>query len=147
MTTDVTTPGSLDDRRRGEVFTYVGFDLDPERNRVVCHYRLDDRDFREEVTFPGGGDWAHPAVAEAARLLFLLAGVSYYKAGAPPVIDLGTTAVTAAERAFLRELLPRRSRRVRLPQRPRPHRTCGSTGPTLDRAGAGRLRPPRRAAR
>jgi UDP-N-acetyl-alpha-D-muramoyl-L-alanyl-L-glutamate epimerase len=101
MTTDVTTSQPLDDRRRGEVFTYVGFDLDPERNRVVCHYRLDDRDFREEITFPGGGDWTHPAVAEAARLLFLLAGVSYYKTGAPPVIDLGSTAVTATERAFL----------------------------------------------
>lgn len=84
-------------------FTYAGFDLDPAHNRVTCRYRLDDREFREEVTFPGGGDWAQPAVAEAARLLFLLAGVSYYKAGAPPVIDLGDTAVTARERAFLRE--------------------------------------------
>ena len=88
MTTDVTTFQPLDDRRRGEVFTYVGFDLDLERNRVVCHYRLDDRDFREEITFPGGGDWTHPAVAEAALLLFLLAGVSYYKAGAPPDVWL-----------------------------------------------------------
>src|SRR5690606_19698408 len=33
----------------------------------------------------------------------LLAGVSYYKAGAPPVIDLGSHAVTDTERAFLRE--------------------------------------------
>ena len=36
-----------------------------------------------------------------ARLVFLLAGVSYYKTAAPPVIDLGDTAVTDAERAFL----------------------------------------------
>jgi hypothetical protein len=85
-----------------ERFTYVGFDLDPDRNRVVCRYELDGRAFREEISFPGGGDWAQPAVAEAARLLFLLAGVSYYKAGAAPVIDLGSTAVTATERAFLR---------------------------------------------
>jgi hypothetical protein len=41
-------------------------------------------------------------VTEAARLVFLLAGVSYYKTAAPPVIDLGQTAVTDAERAFLR---------------------------------------------
>ena len=34
--------------------------------------------------------------------MFLLAGVSYYKTAAPPVIDLGDTAVTDAERAFLR---------------------------------------------
>jgi hypothetical protein len=70
---------------------------------VICRYHLDGREFREEVTFPGGGDWTRPAVAETARLLYLLAGVSYYKAGAPPVIDLGDTAVTTRERAFLRE--------------------------------------------
>ena len=50
---------------------------------------------------PAAG-WAAPAVAEAARLVFLLAGVSYYKTAAPPVIDLGDTAVTDTERAFLR---------------------------------------------
>ena len=34
--------------------------------------------------------------------MFLLAGVSYYKTGAPEVIDLGDTALTGAERRFLR---------------------------------------------
>lgn len=86
---------------RAEVFSYVGFEIDPDRNRVSCRYRLDEREFCEAVAFPGGGDWTSPAVTEAARLLFLLSGVSYYKAGAPPVIDLGTTAVTAREREFL----------------------------------------------
>jgi hypothetical protein len=90
------------DQRRGAIFEYVGYDVDPGQKRIICRYRLDGRDFREVVSFPGGGDWSRPAVAEAARLLFLLTGVSYYKAGAPPVIDLGATAVTAAERAFLR---------------------------------------------
>jgi UDP-N-acetyl-alpha-D-muramoyl-L-alanyl-L-glutamate epimerase len=91
------------DAMRARRFEYVGFDLEPQNDRVVCRYRLDDRDFREIVAFPGGGDWARPAVPAAARLLFLLTGVSYYKAGAPPVIDLGPTALTATERAFLRE--------------------------------------------
>jgi len=90
------------ERSRAAIFEYVGYDVDPGQQRIVCRYRLDGRDFREEVSFPGGGDWSQPAVDEAARLLFLLTGVSYYKAGAPPVIDLGATAVTAAERAFLR---------------------------------------------
>jgi hypothetical protein len=36
-------------------------------------------------------------------LLFLLTGVSYYKAGAPPVVDLGATALTATELTWLRE--------------------------------------------
>lgn len=56
----------------------------------------------------GGGDrdrdweWASPPVTAAARLVFLLAGVSYYKTAAPPVIDLGRHATSDAERAFLR---------------------------------------------
>jgi len=91
------------DARRGSRFEYAGFDLEPDRNQVVCRYRLDDREFREVISFPGGGDWSQPAVEQAARLLFLLTGVSYYKAGAPPVIDLGTTALTATELRFLRE--------------------------------------------
>ena len=36
------------------------------------------------------------------RLLFLFAGVSYYKTTAAPVIDLGDLPTTAAERDFLR---------------------------------------------
>ncbi len=90
------------DSRRGLRFEYVGYDLEPEQNRVVCRYRLDGRDFREVIAFPDGGDWSQPAVTEAARLLFLLTAVSYYKAGAPPVIDLGDTALTATELRFLR---------------------------------------------
>ncbi len=89
--------------RRGESFRYVGYDIDASRNRLVCRYRLDGREFGEEVTFPGGGAWDEPAVAEAARLVFLLAAVSYYKSAAPPVVDLGDTAVTDVERVFLRE--------------------------------------------
>jgi hypothetical protein len=85
------------------MFRYLGYDVDPDAGRLVCRYRLDDTDFREEFTFPAGGDWAQPAAGAAARLLFLLAGVSYYKAGAPPVIDFGDTAVTDRERAFLRD--------------------------------------------
>jgi UDP-N-acetyl-alpha-D-muramoyl-L-alanyl-L-glutamate epimerase len=98
------------DARRALRFEYVGFDVEPEQDRVVCRYRLvglpgpvPDREFQEVVSFPGGGDWSRPAVREAARILFLLTGVSYYKAGAPPVVDLGATALTASELAFLTE--------------------------------------------
>jgi hypothetical protein len=82
-------------------FTYVGFDIKPKLDRVTFRYRLDDREFHEEIIFPDGGDWDRHAVVEAARLLFLLTGVSYYKAGAPPVIDVGDTPVTPLERSFL----------------------------------------------
>ncbi|AZI59255.1 DUF2029 domain-containing protein [Nakamurella antarctica] len=88
---------------RGEKFEYVGYEMAPEQNQLTCRYRLDGRDFTEVVVFPGGGDWTHPAVAEAARLVFLLTAVSYYKASAPPIIDLGKTAITDNERAFLYE--------------------------------------------
>lgn len=87
--------------RRAETFQYVGYDIAPESNRLTCRYRLDDREFTEEITFPAGGAWDTAAVNEAARLVYLLTAVSYYKAGAPPVIDLGDTAVTDQERAFL----------------------------------------------
>ena len=47
------------------------------------------------------GDWDDPATQAAARMLFLLAGVSYYKTTAARVIDLGSTTSTPDERAFL----------------------------------------------
>ncbi|MGH3276314.1 MAG: hypothetical protein ACRDNZ_18555 [Streptosporangiaceae bacterium] len=83
-------------------FRYEAFRLDPVRDLLSCQYSLGDRPFEERVTFPGGGQWDDPAVTAAARLVFLLAGVSYYKTAAPPVIDLGDTAVTDLERQFLR---------------------------------------------
>src|SRR5205814_1210253 len=83
-------------------FCYEGFDLDPERGLLTCRYSLGGRDFTEKITFGPGGNWDEPGVAQAARLVCLLAGVSYYKTAAPPVIDLGRVPVTAAELGFLR---------------------------------------------
>ncbi len=82
-------------------FRYDGYQLDPGRGLLTCRYSLGEHRFAERVSFPGGGDWDGPAVHAAARLVFLLAGVSYYKTAAPDVIDLGDTAVTDAEREFL----------------------------------------------
>ena len=45
-----------------------------------------------------GPRWDTPAAQAAARIVYLLAGVSYYKTAAPPVIDLGDTALTGRER-------------------------------------------------
>jgi hypothetical protein len=84
-------------------FVYDAFRIDAASNQLVLTYRLDQWEFIETVTLPAGGDWSTPAAREAARLVFLLAGVSYYKAGAPPVVDLGVHAVTDTERAFLRQ--------------------------------------------
>jgi hypothetical protein len=67
---------------------------------LTCHYALDDRTFTERISLGA----CHPtaAVEAAARLVFLLAGISYYKTGAPPVIELGDHAITDLEREFLR---------------------------------------------
>ena len=88
--------------QRGLSFRYEGYDVDPAANSVTCRYSLDGRPFTEVVTFPGGGDWT-PAADAGARLIFLLAGVSYYKTGAPPQIDMGDHALTATEHSFLRD--------------------------------------------
>ena len=86
-------------------FQYVGYRLLPDERRLVCDYRVGTWRFREEFRFPGADRpdrWAGPTVDAAARLVFLLAGISYYKTQAPDVVDLGDTALTDAEREFLR---------------------------------------------
>ncbi len=86
------------------MFRYESFTTDPERGLLTCHYSLDGRHFTERITLaPSAAAWATEAAQAAARLVFLLAGVSYYKTAAPGVIDLGPTALTDAELAFLRE--------------------------------------------
>ena len=84
-------------------FRYEGYQIDPGPGRLTCRYSLGDDRFSEVITVTAGpGRWDREEVRQAARLVFLLAGVSYYKTAAPAVIDLGDTAVTDTERAFLR---------------------------------------------
>ena len=82
-------------------FRYDGFVIDAARSEVTCTYATATHVFAERFAFGPGGDWDDPAVRAAVRILFLLAGVSYYKTTAAPVIDLGDLPTTAAERAFL----------------------------------------------
>ena len=88
---------------RGSVFRYREYAVDAERGVLTCRYELDGREFTERVALLPGEQWHTEQARAAARLVFLLSGVSYYKTAAPPVIDFGTTALTAAEEAFLRE--------------------------------------------
>ncbi|HEV2371054.1 MAG TPA: hypothetical protein VGS19_02695 [Streptosporangiaceae bacterium] len=83
------------------VFRYEGFGLDPGQGLLTCRYSLGPWQFAEQVRFSRDGRWDSPLVVDAARLVFLLAGVSYYKTAAPAVVDLGATPVTATEREFL----------------------------------------------
>src|SRR6266700_891073 len=88
---------------RGSVFRYRGFSIEAKRGTLSCAYELDGREFTERVMLPAGPRWHTEAARAAAGLVFLLAGVSYYKTAAPPVIDFGETALTETELAFLRE--------------------------------------------
>jgi hypothetical protein len=89
-------------------FRYETYDFDPVSARLRCRYSLDDIRFEETVTFSmpddaGSSDLgtADPvAVDAAARLVFLLAGISYYKVAAPPVIEV-PSGLRVAERALL----------------------------------------------
>ena len=94
-------PGGLPPR--GRVFRYESWAADAETGTLTCRYSLDGQEFTERITLPPGPRWRTGAARAAARLVFLLAGVSYYKTAAPPVIDLGQTALTEAELSLLRE--------------------------------------------
>ena len=84
------------------MFRYESFAIDPDRGQLTCEYSVAGRHFTERVLLTPGPAWNSPAARAAARWVFLLAGVSYYKTAAPPVIDLGEHALTDAERDFLR---------------------------------------------
>ena len=118
MSTQTADAASAAGARRGRCFRYESYRTDPATGLLTCRYSVDGRPFEERVTFPPASStgpasptsptgpasrWGRPAVAAAARLVFLLAGVSAYKTAAPPVIDTGQTALTRRERAFLRD--------------------------------------------
>ena len=88
---------------REGVFRYRDYAADADRGVLTCRYELNGREFTERVTLSPGERWHTEEARAAARLVFLLSGVSYYKTAAPPVIDLGETTLTQAEEAFLRE--------------------------------------------
>jgi hypothetical protein len=88
---------------REGVFRYRDYAADADRGVLTCRYELNGREFTERVTLSPGEQWHTEEARAAARLVFLLAGVSYYKTAAPPVIDLGETTLTQGEEAFLRE--------------------------------------------
>jgi UDP-N-acetyl-alpha-D-muramoyl-L-alanyl-L-glutamate epimerase len=85
-----------------ERFRYDGYHVDQESGAVTCHYSVGGRSFTERVTLGPGPGWSTPAADAAARIVHLLAGVSYFKTAAPPVVDLGDLPTTATERDFLR---------------------------------------------
>jgi UDP-N-acetyl-alpha-D-muramoyl-L-alanyl-L-glutamate epimerase len=86
---------------RARTFAYGDVVTDPAAGTLTCHFRLDDRRFTEVATFDATVDLAAPGVGPLATLYHLLAGLSYYKAGAARVVELGCLEVGAATKALL----------------------------------------------
>jgi hypothetical protein len=87
----------------GAPFRYSGHQLDAATGNLVCRYALGERTFVERVELAEGGDWSTPWAAEAARIVYLLAGVSYYKTAAPGVVEIDVP-VRPGELALVRDL-------------------------------------------
>lgn len=86
-------------RVRAEVFTYAGLEIG--RDTLRGRYLLDGRPFEESVAFDGTGRLDRPEVAAVAELWYLLAGLSYYKAGAARRVELGDVPLGSAGRRLL----------------------------------------------
>lgn len=89
--------------QHAKTFTYEHVELSPSAGTITSNYSLDGRSFREVVQLPPDLDWEASQLPAAARLLFLLSGVSYYKTAAPRRVDLGSLPVTPEDVEFLRE--------------------------------------------
>ena len=83
---------------RAEVFRYAG--LEVRAHTLVATYELDGRVFTETVTLEGL-DLTTPGARAIAELWYLVAGLSYYKAGAAHVVDLAATPAGPAARALV----------------------------------------------
>jgi hypothetical protein len=92
-------------RHRSGCFRHLPVEIDEKTSTVICRYDLDGVAFAERITIGQAVDWSDPAVLEAARIVSLVAGASYFKAGAPPVVDLGEVPVRPGEIEFLRAYL------------------------------------------
>ena len=90
-------------KQRAELFRYVA--LDVTTDSLTGHYELDDRPFVETVTFEGVDSLKVSAVTELAQLWYLVAGLSYYKAGAARRIDVGATPLGTHGRRLLKAAL------------------------------------------
>jgi len=90
-------------KRRAELFRYVALEVSETTLRGT--FELDGKTFVESVTFEGVRSLEAPEVRAVAQLWFLLAGLSYYKAGAARRIDVGTTPLGVKGRALLEAAL------------------------------------------
>ena len=84
---------------RADLFRYVNLEIDESTLRGT--YELDGRVFVETVVFEGVGTLDTPAVRAVAGLWYLMAGLSYYKAGAARHVDVSATPLGAGGERLL----------------------------------------------
>jgi hypothetical protein len=84
-------------------FRYVDHDFEPATGVLRCRYALDDLPFEERITFSPTrrDDLDEQAIRRAMEMVFLLAGISYFKAAAPLSIRVERLALTPALRRLL----------------------------------------------
>jgi len=90
-------------KRRAELFRYAG--LEVARASLRAHYELDGVAFEEMITFEGVESLDQPVTRSLAELWYLLAGLSYYKAGAARRIDLCATGLGTSGNELFRAAL------------------------------------------
>ncbi len=98
------------DPRRAEAFRFLGCDYAADSGTALLRYAFDDgAELIETIVFPQAPAPAlaparEAAFAAALRLLHLIAGISYYKAGVPSQIRVENGALDTATAEFLREV-------------------------------------------
>ncbi|MEO9180861.1 MAG: hypothetical protein ABI298_04330 [Acidimicrobiales bacterium] len=90
-------------KERAALFTYTGLDITTDT--LTATYDLDERTFIETIVFEGVGPLDVPAVKSLAQLWYLMAGLSYYKAGAAKRIDVGAMPLGPKGRQLLEAAL------------------------------------------
>lgn len=97
------------DPRQSSRFRFKRHEYDSQTGTLSLVYQFDDHpELIENITFPHA-PWPpeasrQAAFERAATLLHLIAGVSYYKAGAPPLLDVSGIGVDASLGLFLSRL-------------------------------------------
>jgi hypothetical protein len=103
-----TTVGKFADPREAKTFRFVACDFDSASGAASLSYAFDDGPLLTEcIVFPDAPALLperEAAFAQALRLLHLVAGVSYYKAGIPAELRVETGVLAADTAEFLYEL-------------------------------------------
>ncbi len=86
-------------RERSSLFRYLGFSI--EGASLVGRYQLDDVEFCERVDFEGIDSMERVGVRGLAQLWYLVAGLSYYKAGAARTVDFADLVLGERSRRFI----------------------------------------------